>query len=75
MSRGFRNADETQSMSDKAVAEQIERIIDRGREDAAAVDGRCNDCGGPIGAERLEALPSATRCVACQATWEQGASR
>lgn len=72
MSRGFRNADETQAMGEKAVAEQIERILDRGREDAGvAVDGRCQDCGLPIGAERLEALPSATRCVNCQAAWEQ----
>ncbi|HET9071679.1 MAG TPA: TraR/DksA C4-type zinc finger protein [Acidimicrobiales bacterium] len=29
--------------------------------------GVCADCGGPIGAERLEALPTTTRCVACAA--------
>jgi DnaK suppressor protein len=27
--------------------------------------GRCDLCGDPIGEERLEHLPSATRCVAC----------
>lgn len=29
--------------------------------------GRCDACGGDIGAERLEALPTTTRCVACAA--------
>lgn len=27
--------------------------------------GRCDVCGGPIGEARLDALPWATRCVAC----------
>lgn len=27
--------------------------------------GVCDACGQPIGAERLEHLPAATRCVAC----------
>jgi RNA polymerase-binding transcription factor DksA len=27
--------------------------------------GRCEVCGGPIGDERLAALPDAVRCVAC----------
>jgi DnaK suppressor protein len=34
---------------------------------AADTYGRCEDCGADIGAERLLALPSATRCVACSA--------
>ena len=29
--------------------------------------GRCDVCEGPIGAERLEAVPWATRCVRCAA--------
>lgn len=29
--------------------------------------GRCTECGGPIGAARLDALPGATRCVDCAA--------
>lgn len=29
--------------------------------------GRCGACGDPIGAERLDALPDATRCIACAA--------
>lgn len=34
---------------------------------AAHTYGRCEECGQDIGAERLSALPSATRCVACAA--------
>lgn len=35
---------------------------------AAGVYGTCDACGGPIGEERLEALPAAARCVACAGT-------
>jgi DnaK suppressor protein len=27
--------------------------------------GRCDECGGPIGDERLDAVPWAVRCVRC----------
>jgi DnaK suppressor protein len=27
--------------------------------------GTCDRCGGPIGRERLEAIPRAVRCVSC----------
>jgi RNA polymerase-binding transcription factor DksA len=27
--------------------------------------GRCENCGGPIGAERLDARPAATTCISC----------
>ncbi|MGW7694079.1 TraR/DksA family transcriptional regulator [Streptomyces asiaticus] len=30
--------------------------------------GRCDECGEPISAERLEARPTATTCVRCAAT-------
>ena len=77
MSRGFRNADETQAMSEQAIAEQIGRIIEGGREDQVegAFDGRCVDCGSEIGEERLAVLPSAVRCVSCQAAREKGPGR
>ncbi len=73
MSRGFRDADETQAMSDQAVANEIQRILKRGRDDqiSAVGDGSCQDCGERIGEERLTALPSAVRCFRCQAAWEQ----
>ena len=63
-------------MSDQAVANEIERIIEQGRESSGvAVDGRCQDCGEAIGDERMAAIPTATRCVSCQAEWEQGPGR
>ncbi len=79
MSRGFRNADATQDLSEQATADTINEILEIDREQAARADelrakgdyGRCERCGREIGAERLEALPSATRCIVCQAEWEQ----
>jgi len=79
MSRGFRNADETQAMSEQATASAISEILERDREQAEAAERRraqgkadvCEDCGGDIGAERMEALPEATRCVRCQASFDQ----
>ena len=79
MSRGFRNADSTQDMSEKAAADRINEILEREREQerrsadlrAHGIQGVCEDCRQPIGAERARALPHATRCVVCQAKWEQ----
>jgi len=36
------------------------RKIDEG------TDGRCDRCGGPIGADRLEAIPWAVLCISCK---------
>jgi len=79
MSRGFRNADETQAMSEQATVEAINQILEADREQAEhsallrrqGKAGVCEDCGGQIGAERMEALPDSTRCVRCQASWDQ----
>lgn len=79
MSRGFRNADETQAMSEQATASAIGHILEHDREQAEhsaelraqGKAGVCEDCGGAIGAERMEALPDSTRCVGCQASWDQ----
>lgn len=37
----------------------------------------CDDCGGPIGAKRKQAIPSTTRCIVCQSALEsrQGTRR
>ncbi len=48
----------------RQVAEDIDRALEK------LSDGTyrtCDECGLPIGKERLEALAWATRCVACQA--------
>jgi DnaK suppressor protein len=79
MSRGFRNEDVTQAMTDKAVADTISKVLEQDvDQEARSADrrahgesGLCEDCGRPIGAERLAALPASTRCVRCQSEWEQ----
>jgi uncharacterized protein (DUF983 family) len=35
------------------------------------MDGACNDCGEPIGYNRLMAYPTAKRCVQCQEVYEK----
>jgi DnaK suppressor protein len=79
MSRGFRNSDETQALSEQATTGAIEDVLEREREEAAHAAERraqggygiCEDCGTKIDPERLAVLPSATRCVSCQAKLEQ----
>jgi DnaK suppressor protein len=79
MSRGFRDSDATQALSDEANKSSIERILELDRDQseraldrrAHGVQGLCEDCGRAISAERLKALPTATRCLACQSAWEQ----
>ncbi len=72
MSRGFRDADETQALSEQAVAEAIDKIVHRDDPTGpAAGDGLCADCGREIGSERLAAVPTTVRCIRCQAAWEQ----
>ena len=78
MSRGFRDSDSTQQLTEQATAGKIEEILKQDREQmsrsaeqlARGTHGSCEDCRGPIGKERLAVLPSATRCVVCQAAWE-----
>jgi DnaK suppressor protein len=36
------------------------------------VYGTCGRCGGQVGAERLEALPWATKCIDCKRVEERG---
>ena len=43
---------------------QVDAALDRV---AAGSSGRCVRCGQPIAAERLEARPTADRCVSCAA--------
>lgn len=45
------------------VRTEVERALDKLDEQTY---GTCDDCGLPIGSERLEALAWATRCVTCQ---------
>jgi DnaK suppressor protein len=45
----------------------VDSALDRIR---AGTYGNCDDCGQPIGQERLEALPSATLCIRCKSRRE-----
>jgi phage/conjugal plasmid C-4 type zinc finger TraR family protein len=82
MSRGFRNSDATQELSEQVTSDTINEILERDREQASHAAevrakggyGICEDCDSPIAPERLEAMPNATRCVKCQASYE-GSSR
>lgn len=80
MSRGFRDADDTQEQSGRDADDAIQRVRSAGELQARhaaelrerGAYGRCESCGGPIGEERLAAVPEATRCISCQASWEAG---
>jgi RNA polymerase-binding transcription factor len=78
VSRGFRDADTSQRLSAEETDEAIRRVRAVREEQARhaaelrerGTYGSCEVCGGPIGQDRLAALPEATRCVACQGAWE-----
>jgi RNA polymerase-binding transcription factor DksA len=45
------------------VAADMDRVIDKLKKDTYGI---CDECGQPIGEERLEAITWALRCVRCQ---------
>jgi RNA polymerase-binding transcription factor len=47
-----------------AALADVDRALDKVDE---GTYGLCDDCGQPIGSERLEAMPSSTLCVTCSA--------
>jgi DnaK suppressor protein len=54
--------------------ETLERVREAlGRLDSGEY-GDCADCGGEIARQRLQALPFAVRCTACEASHEQQAA-
>ena len=68
------NADDEHDPEGATIAferQQVLALLDLARASlaeidlAAGLDDRCTDCGQPIGEERLEARPSATRCIGC----------
>lgn len=56
------------ALTERAVAEIDEALA---RLDAGTY-GLCTDCGRPIPAERLEAVPAAATCLDCRAIRERG---
>ena len=76
-------ADEAVDLLDRAGRDAVARVL---IDDMAQVDraldrlasgsyGLCDDCGQPIPPKRLEARPTATLCVSCQAKREAQAAR
>jgi DnaK suppressor protein len=47
----------------RANLREVERSLGKIDE---GTDGRCDRCGGPIGADRLEAIPWAVLCISCK---------
>lgn len=80
VSRGFRDADDTQQLSGREADEAIRRVQSAGERQARRAAelrhqgsyGVCESCGNPIGDDRLAAVPEATRCMACQVNFEAG---
>jgi DnaK suppressor protein len=80
MSKGFGESDFAQVQTERANTQTIRQVLEQDAEQAERARDRkahgsygiCEDCARKIGDERLAALPDATRCVACQSTWEQG---
>jgi DnaK suppressor protein len=67
--------DEIAAAAVERQARELEEVS-RALEDLEAGRyGVCRDCGKPIPAARLRVLPSATRCVACQAQLEGASPR
>ena len=76
---------------DDAAQRDAEREVDFARTDRDAVTltevdsalqrladgsyGLCADCGGEIALARLQSMPQALRCVACETLQERGAAK
>ena len=73
------NADDEHDPEGATIAferSQVDSLIERARLHLAEVDaatervaagtyGTCGRCGGPVGEARLEARPTARRCITC----------
>jgi RNA polymerase-binding protein DksA len=76
-------ADEAVALLDRVERDAVARVllddivqIDRALNRLATGSyGLCSDCGQPIPPKRLEARPTATLCVSCQAKREAQSSR
>jgi RNA polymerase-binding protein DksA len=50
------------AQNEEHLLEQVEAALERVN---AGTFGACDDCGGAIGEERLEAIPYAAQCIEC----------
>lgn len=86
LSEGGAEASDFKDQADRSEREELQNAeLERDLDELAAVEsalvrlddgsyGTCIDCGQPIDARRLIAVPSALRCMACQARYEASAS-
>jgi RNA polymerase-binding transcription factor DksA len=59
MARGTAELERAEYAELSRINEALRRLIE-------GVYGACEDCGRPVGRERLELLPTTSRCVECQ---------
>jgi RNA polymerase-binding protein DksA len=59
-------------LSRERLTEQLDRILEALQRLRDGSYGTCAECGDPIAARRLRAIPEATRCVRCQERMEPG---
>jgi len=71
-------AEDTQALLDEAVAAkaaaELAEVLAARHRIADGSYGQCLHCGEPIDERRLQALPTAPLCTACQAAQEQRAA-
>lgn len=63
---------EVEASTEVYLEEEERRIAEARRALAAGTYGTCADCGRPIPAARLDAVPEAIRCIDCQRRLEGG---
>jgi DnaK suppressor protein len=51
---------------DQAEEAIRKKVVDALRRIEAGTFGQCEECGGPIAAERLDAVPYAASCIECE---------
>jgi DnaK suppressor protein len=68
---------DTEGLQQEIALEKTEgQLLDQVRMALQRIDegtfGQCVDCGEPIAAERLDALPQTPRCIDCERSFESG---
>jgi len=70
-SASLEEQDDIDSMLDEVEREELKKIIDALERIDNGTYGICEDCEKPISVTRLQALPHAARCIACQRSLEE----
>ncbi|MDQ5377179.1 TraR/DksA family transcriptional regulator [Klebsiella pneumoniae] len=66
MTKAFDRASDLETEErEQALNRHLNRVKERPEH-----DGFCNDCGAPVPAKRLRALPDVATCISCQAIRE-----